>query len=148
LPDADMPAPGAPAFESAVATVSDILRRFGPELALLPWRRDPHCDHRTSWLLSQHALRQASVHPDTLEYAIWLDEFGEVEDHPKPREAERIRVNVGSALANKRAAIAAHESQTTDLIQDDPAGFRLTPQTIERLTQSTEVFWRPINESH
>ena len=148
LSDANMPAPEAPAWENAVATVSDVLRRFGPELALLPWRRDPHCDHRASWLLSQHALRQASVHPDTLEYAIWLDEFGEVEDYPKPREAERIRVNVGSALASKRAAIAAHESQTTDLIADDPAGFRLTPETIARLTQSTEVFWRPINESH
>ena len=54
----------------------------------------------------------------------------------------------GSALASKLAAIAAHESQTTDLIADDPAGFRLTPETIARLTQSTEVFWRPINESH
>jgi LmbE family N-acetylglucosaminyl deacetylase len=148
LPDANMPAPEAPTWENAVATVSDILRRFAPDLVLLPWRRDPHCDHRASWLLTQQALRQASVHPDTLEYAIWLDEFGEVEDYPKPREAERIRVNVGSALASKRAAIAAHESQTTDLIADDPAGFRLTPQTIERLTQSTEVFWWPINESH
>jgi LmbE family N-acetylglucosaminyl deacetylase len=143
-----MPAPGTLAWESAVATVGDALRCFGPELALLPWRRDPHCDHRDSWLLSRHALRQAPVRPDTLEYAIWLDEFGEVEDHPKPREAERIRVNVGSALASKLAAIAAHESQTTDLIADDPAGFRLTPKTIARLTQSTEVFWRPINASH
>jgi hypothetical protein len=93
-------------------------------------------------------LRHASVRPDTLEYAIWLDELGEVEDHPKPGEVELIQLNVGSALASKRAAIAAHVSQTTDLIADDPAGFRLTPQTIARLTQSTEVFLRPINESH
>jgi hypothetical protein len=56
-------------------------------------------------------------------------------------------LNVGTVLANKRAAIAAHETQTTDLIADDPDGFRLTPQTIARLTQSTEVFWRPINET-
>ena len=87
------------------------------------------------------------MHPDTLEYAIWLDELGDVEDHPKPGEAELIRLNVGTVLANKRAAIAAHETQTTDLIADDPDGFRLTPQTIARLTQSTEVFWRPINET-
>jgi hypothetical protein len=31
---------------------------------------------------------------------------------------------------------------------DDPNGFRLTPQTIARLTQSIEVFLRPINESN
>jgi LmbE family N-acetylglucosaminyl deacetylase len=147
LPDANMPGPGTPAWDSAVAAVSDILQRFAPELVLLPWRRDPHCDHRASWLLSQHALRRASVHPDMLEYAIWLDELGDVEDHPKPGEAELIRLNVGTVLANKHAAIAAHETQTTDLIADDPDGFRLTPQTIARLTQSTEVFWRPINET-
>jgi LmbE family N-acetylglucosaminyl deacetylase len=148
LPDANMPAPGDPAWESAVAAVSRIMQRFAPDLVLLPWRRDPHCDHRASWLLSQQALRHAPVHPDTLEYAIWLDELGEVEDHPKPGEVELVQLNVGSALASKRAAIAAHVSQTTDLIADDPAGFRLTPQTIARLTQSTEVFLRPINESH
>ena len=148
LPDANMPAPGDSAWESAVATVSDVLQRFAPDLVLLPWRRDPHCDHRASWLLSQRALRQASVRPDILEYAIWLDELGAVEDHPKPGEAELVRVNIGTALANKRAAIAAHVSQTTDLIADDPDGFRLTPQTIARLTQSTEVFFRVTNESH
>jgi LmbE family N-acetylglucosaminyl deacetylase len=148
LPDANMPAPGAPVWESAVSTVNDILRLFEPDLVLLPWRRDPHCDHRASWLLSQQALEQASMHPDILEYAIWLDELGEIEDHPKPGEAEVVRINVDSVLASKRAAIAAHVSQTTDLIGDDPDGFRLTPQTIGRLTQSTEVFWRPIDESH
>ena len=87
------------------------------------------------------------MHPDMLEYAIWLDELGDVEDHPKPGEAELIRLNVGTVLANKHAAVAAHETQTTDLIADDANGFRLTPQTIARLTQSTEVFWRPINET-
>jgi LmbE family N-acetylglucosaminyl deacetylase len=147
LPDANMPIPGTPAWKCAVATVSDILRSFSPDLILLPWRRDPHCDHRASWLLSQQALRKATLRPDTLEYAIWLDELGEVEDRPKQGEAEPVRVEVGSALASKRAAIAAHASQTTDLIADDPDGFRLTPKTIERLAQSTELFWRPIDES-
>ena len=35
LPDANMPAPGAPAWESAVSTMSDISRRFEP-FALAP----------------------------------------------------------------------------------------------------------------
>jgi LmbE family N-acetylglucosaminyl deacetylase len=148
LPDANMPIPGTPAWGGAVATVSDVLRNFKPDLILLPWRRDPHSDHRASWLLSQQALRKATLRPVTLEYAIWLDELGEVGDRPKHGEAEPVRVNVGSALASKRAAIAAHASQTTDLIADDPEGFRLTPKTIGRLTQSTELFWRPIDEGN
>jgi LmbE family N-acetylglucosaminyl deacetylase len=146
LPDANMPRPGSPRWEYALATLSDVMQRFEPDLVLLPWRRDPHCDHRASWLLSQQALRNASIHPDILEYAIWLDELGGVDDHPRPGEAEPVSFDVSSALPSKRAAIASHVSQTTDLIADDPAGFRLTPQTIARLTKQTEFFFRATNE--
>jgi LmbE family N-acetylglucosaminyl deacetylase len=48
---------------------------------------------------------------------------------------------VSHALSLKRAAIAAHATQTTALIDDDPDGFFLTPATIDRLTQPTETFW-------
>jgi LmbE family N-acetylglucosaminyl deacetylase len=66
-------------------------------------------------------------------------------DHPRRDEAEAISFDVGAALSRKRAAIAAHATQTTALIDDDPAGFRLTPATIARLTQPTETFWRPLH---
>jgi LmbE family N-acetylglucosaminyl deacetylase len=148
LPDAHMPPPGDLRWDRAVATVCDVMRHFKPDLVLLHWRRDPHCDHRASWLLSQRALRKASIHPAILEYAIWLTEFGAVEDHPRPGEAELVRVDVSQTLASKRAAIAAHVSQITDLIGDDPDGFRLKPQTITRLTQQTEVFFRSTDEIH
>jgi LmbE family N-acetylglucosaminyl deacetylase len=144
LPDTNMPAPEEAAWQAAAAALRDVLQRFAPDLAILPWRRDPHCDHRGSWLLAQHALQQASLHPEILEYAIWLDEFGDREDHPVSGEVELIRVDISDVVARKRAAVAEHLSQTTDLIADDPGGFRLTPQTITRLTQSTEVYLRPL----
>jgi LmbE family N-acetylglucosaminyl deacetylase len=144
LPDANMPTPGELAWRGAVAVVCGILQCFAPDLVILPWRRDPHCDHRASWLLAQHAVDQASLCPEVLEYAVWLDELGKAEDYPGSGEAEIVRIHIGDVLAKKRAAIAAHLSQTTDLIADDPDGFRLTPQTIARLTQSTEVYMRPI----
>jgi len=127
-----------------VAVVGDILQQFAPDLMILPWRRDPHCDHRASWLLAQHALEQVSLRPEILEYAIWLDEFGEPGDRPESDEVELVRVHIDDVLATKRAAVAAHLSQTTDLIADDPDGFRLTPQSIARLTQSAEVYLRPL----
>jgi LmbE family N-acetylglucosaminyl deacetylase len=144
LADANMPAPEATAWRRAVADVRGVLQRFAPDLLILPWRRDPHCDHRASWLIAQDALAHTALHPEILEYAIWLDEFGEPGDRPKRGETEPVRISVGDVLAEKRAAIAAHISQTTDLIADDPEGFRLTPQTIARLTQSTEVYLRPL----
>jgi LmbE family N-acetylglucosaminyl deacetylase len=144
LPDANMPEPGSPVWQSAVTAVSVVSLQFEPNLVILPWRRDPHCDHRASWLLAQHALEESSPRPDFLEYAIWLDELGKPEDHPRSEEAELVHIRIGDVVNNKRAAIAQHLSQTTDLIADDPSGFRLTPQTIARLTQPTEIYLRPL----
>ena len=100
LPDANIPTPGDLAWESAVAAVSDVLRRFTQILlsclgdAILTAITEPPGCFRS--------MRCASVvHPDTLEYAIWLDELGEVEDHPEAGEAERVRVNIGSALCQQ-----------------------------------------------
>jgi LmbE family N-acetylglucosaminyl deacetylase len=144
LPDANMPAPGTPTWQRAVEVLREILESFSPDLVILPWRRDPHCDHRASWVLAQHALDQTDLSPEVLEYAIWLEELGSPEDRPSADEAELVGFYVGDVLANKRAAVAAHLSQTTDLIADDPTGFRLTPKTIARLTQPTEIYVRSI----
>lgn len=144
LPDANMPVPETAPWQRAVDVIGQIAESFLPDLVILPWRRDPHCDHRASWVLAQRALAQAALSPDILEYAIWLDEIGSPEDRPSANEAELVGLYVGDVLTRKRAAIAAHLSQTTDLIADDPSGFQLSAQTIARLTQPTEVYLRSI----
>ena len=45
-------------------------------------------------------------------------------------------------LARKRAAIAAHRSQTTALIDDDTGGFRLSQADMARHLGPFEVFIR------
>jgi hypothetical protein len=40
----------------------------------------------------------------------------------------------------KQQAIAAYCSQTTDLIDDDPEGFRLTPEMLANFTRPWEVY--------
>ena len=144
LPDAAMPPLGCPDAAQARASVVALLADFQPELVLLPWRRDPHCDHRDCWTLLQAAMAEDGQNPKTLEYAIWLDELGGEEDHPREGEAERVSFDIATAVAAKRAATAAHLSQTTALIDDDPAAFRLTTETIDRLTGPSEVYWRPL----
>jgi len=142
LPDADMPPPGSAAFEDAERAVLDVVEALRPGLVLLPWRRDPHRDHRDSWALATRALAASSVAPDVLEYAIWLDELGCERDHPQEGEVDRVLVDVAATLPLKRAAIGAHVSQHGGLITDDPDGFRLTPETVARLTSDTETYWR------
>ena len=40
----------------------------------------------------------------------------------------------------KRRAVMAHRTQTTDLISDDPTGFRLDPDMIDRLCGPFELY--------
>jgi LmbE family N-acetylglucosaminyl deacetylase len=125
----------------AVVNVSAILSTFLPDLVLMPCRRDPHRDHRDSWQLVTDALSQVAMTPSRLEYAIWLDELGSLDDHPKEGEARQLAFDISTMLPRKRAAIGAHLSQISDLIADDPTGFRLAQATIERLTTPHEVYY-------
>lgn len=142
LRDADMPPDGSQAEIDVVEVLARIVREFRPALALLPWRRDPHRDHRDSFRLAMQALRRFGRPVDVLEYAIWLDEIGAPADHPRLGEVDRVAVDVAAALQSKRLAVEAHRSQTSDLISDDPHAFRLSPETIHRLTGPVEVYWR------
>ncbi len=141
LRDADMPVPGSQNWRGAVARISDVIQKLRPELLVVPWRRDPHCDHRASWQMVQEAAG-AAPHAVVLEYAVWLDEFGLTEDRPYPNEVENITIDITQTLAAKKRAVAEHRTQTTALIGDDPDGFRLSQNTIQRLTGPVESYWR------
>lgn len=145
LRDADMPRPGSAEDDAALAAACAISDAFRPDLALLPWRRDPHRDHRDAWSLFTRAFAALGRLPEVLEYAIWLDEIGVPDDHPRAGEAERVRFDVASGLDAKLAAVKAHSSQVSDLIPDDPTAFRLTDQTIRRLVGPVESYWRPLS---
>ena len=127
LADADMPGRATPAYAEAVASIAGILDALEPRFVVLPWRRDPHCDHRASWSLGMEAVSACNRSPDVLEYSIWLDELGEPGDHPEAGEMERISLAVSSDV--KRYALLAHRSQLGELVLDDPTGFVLGPET-------------------
>lgn len=70
LADAAMPSVDSSDWRSAADRVAALVRPFEPDLALLPWRRDPACDHRDSWALARAAVGSAGCRPIVLEYAI------------------------------------------------------------------------------
>ena len=107
LEDAAMPAPGTSAHSQAVAAIAAILRTLAPRLIVLPWRRDPHCDHRASWQLTMDAMATCDRSPDVLEYPIWLDELGEVEDRPIDGEMECLRLAVSGKSSGTRSELTA-----------------------------------------
>ena len=100
-----------------------------------------------SWRLTRDSLRLADADPLILQYPIWLDEFGEEGDRPRNDEARQVMFDVAAVLEAKRAAITAHLTQTTRLIDDDPNGFRLTEAVIKRLATPTETYYQAIDEA-
>jgi LmbE family N-acetylglucosaminyl deacetylase len=106
---------------------------------LLPWRRDPHPDHRATW----GPVSAAAPAARRLGYAVWLAERGAVGDWPAPTEAKVWTFGVGAARECKAQAIQAHQTQLGAL-SDDPSGFVLAPEMVERALGGPELYFGPL----
>lgn len=141
-PDGRLDALGAAAAGALRDAVLAAVAAVAPTIVLLPWRRDPHPDHRAFAALARPALRAGAAAPRVLEYAVWLGQRGTAADRPRSDEVRLVRFASGSGdAAAKRAALAAHRSQTTGLIDDDPSGFRLDPAMAARICAAPELFY-------
>lgn len=136
LPDRFVPS-GGPAAEAAVAQLADHIRRSGSDFVAVTWEEDPHCDHKAAASLARAACTLTSTR--LFAYPIWgrtLLPDAEVTALP----GNGFRLDIRNELAAKQKAIAAHRSQTTDLIADDPNGFTLTPELLSLFETSCEVY--------
>ncbi len=136
LEDARVPLPPSPVV---VARLRELLQ--GVRVALTPWRLDPHCDHRAAYEYLAAAGEGLAVR--LVEYPVWLWQNGEPADHPPHDQFEITRVAIEEVLPQKRAAIAAHRSQVTDLIVDDPDGFCVPAEMLAHFQQPWELFLSP-----
>ena len=138
LRDGSVPDAASDGFGDAVAIVRAHIQTFAPTTILLPWRRDPHPDHRATSGIVRAAV--ASLPVRLVEYPIWAWERATGEDLPQPGEAHGWRLDIRSVQAQKQAAIACHRSQVTHMIDDDPDGFWLSPEVLAHFAHPWEVF--------
>ena len=139
--DSGLEAEGENGFSENVERLKADVLRLQPELILVPYELDPHRDHRATWQMLVRAtegLRDFS--PIIWEYPIWLYQNAVQEDLPSLKGGELKSFDVQDFIQQKEQAIAAHISQTTDLISDDPTGFRLLPEMVANFTTGTEYF--------
>jgi LmbE family N-acetylglucosaminyl deacetylase len=122
----------------AIALISQYLNKLAPSIIFLPWRRDPHPDHRASWQLFTVAAENLTNPPRIIEYPIWDWDTQQRGDFADSINAWRL--DITNVLELKRQAIAKYRSQISDLIKDDPQGFRLTPQMLQNFTQPWEIY--------
>ena len=137
-PDTAVPHPGDQDFSTAVDQCYRYLLRHSPTLVFVPWQHDWHCDHRATWKITQHALSQLSSPPRQLIYSIWGSPSAGLPALPAGEMGWRLDIRAVEAV--KRRAANTHRSQTTDLIADDPTGFRLTPDMLNNLIQPWETY--------
>jgi len=108
---------------------------------VVPWRRDPHADHKMSYMFGKEAVSKVNREVQLAEYPIWLWKNSRQEDWPLKEELEIFRLDIENKLPKKREAILAHLSQTSKLIQDDPHGFILTEDLLEPFLVPYEFYF-------
>lgn len=140
LPDGSIPMQDEPEARMASARCQAILKAVAPNVIFVPWRFDPHPDHRATWQLIHRATVLLSPQPRSIEYAIWDWDETQRQDLPVRDGLTIWRLSIERALSRKIQAIAAYRSQMTDLIDDDPTGFRLLPEFIEHFQRPWEMY--------
>jgi LmbE family N-acetylglucosaminyl deacetylase len=134
-------------FTQAVTELHALIFEFAPTTIVLPWRRDPHPDHRACWRITTAACEQLESVPRTLEYLVWTLERGNDAERPRADEVRAWRLDVSPVLPAKRAAIESHRSQLGQVIQDDPTGFTLPPEMVTRACAPFEIYLEPVDAS-
>ncbi|MGC1309085.1 MAG: PIG-L family deacetylase [Phormidesmis sp.] len=137
-PDTAVPGANSPDFSIAVNQCKQYLQARSPSLIFVPWQKDRHCDHRATGEIIQHCLQDSPNPPEQFIYTIWGTPAAGLRTLPPGETGWRL--NIHSVEALKRQAVMAHRSQTTNLIQDDPHGFRLTPAMLNNLIQPWETY--------
>ncbi|MCB2409911.1 PIG-L family deacetylase [Hymenobacter sp. BT178] len=140
LPDGAVPTAESPGFTAAASQIQQHIAQHQPATLLVPWRRDPHPDHRATSQLVQAALHGAAAPPRLLEYVVWAWERAAPDDLPRSGEVTGWQLDIGPVVAQKQRAIAAHRSQLTNLIDDDPGGFQLSEQMLAHFARPFEVY--------
>ncbi len=137
LPDRFVPSEG-PAGERAVLKIVECLDEVRAKALFVSWRHDPHCDHQAAYRIARSAQHRRPA-TKLYEYSVW----GAALPAATPVEPMRagFRLRIDRVRARKQRAIAAHRSQTSDLINDDPTGFRLTGADLERFDLPSESFF-------
>jgi LmbE family N-acetylglucosaminyl deacetylase len=137
LPDTRAPKSG-PQFEAAVEATLNVIRRSGASTLLVTWEKDPHCDHEASAELAK-AVKKLCPDLKLLAYPVWGWHIEpNVETNQPPPKA--FRIDISQQKDRKVAAIEAHASQMTDLIDDDPDGFRFDQKSIAPFLGNYEYF--------
>jgi LmbE family N-acetylglucosaminyl deacetylase len=102
------------------------------------WQHDPHCDHQAAFALAV-AARRLMPGVRLYTYPIWGFRLP-VDCAVETEIPQGFRLMIDEYLPIKRRAIAAHRSQVTRMIDDDPEGFSLDSAMLAYFDRPYETF--------
>ena len=127
LTDGRLPSQGR-LFEAIVDTLEGKVRELRVASIMVTWEHDTHPDHQAASRIAR------AVHSRIPELKVWsYPVWGWYLDPTAPISSGRptgFRLDVSLWLPKKKAALAAHVSQMTNLIDDDPTGFHFDDATL------------------
>lgn len=127
------------AVSSKKPDLSSYLTQVAPEIVFLPLRYDPHPDHRASFELVSNTLTSLNMSARRIEYPIWDWDDSQSKNWDNSK-LKSWRLDISFVGELKQKAIACYRSQITNLIDDDPQGFRLTEEMLANFTRPVEVY--------
>lgn len=136
LSHARLPQSGA-GFEQVVEHLVGLARRYGVDTVCTTWQHDPHVDHAAAYWIGAAVARRLGA--KLRSYPVWIW----TQNAPRDLAVEDIagwRLDITADLPRKRRAIAAHASQCTARVEDDPDGCRLSTEVLHVFDRSFEVF--------
>jgi LmbE family N-acetylglucosaminyl deacetylase len=114
------------------------VKEIGAGSLFVSWRHDPHCDHEASYRIAREVQRRVGE-MKLFEYVVWGPTLPPSTEVDPIRSGFRISMD-HEAMEKKRRAIAAHRSQTTALIDDDPGGFLFRKIDLDHFDGPYEFF--------
>jgi LmbE family N-acetylglucosaminyl deacetylase len=140
LKDGAIPTLTTPTFQRAKLRCREYLKKTLPDAIFIPWRFDPHADHRATWQLIQAAILSLGISPQIIEYPIW-DWDRQQQQTADLSQIFGWRLDISSVLKQKIQAIEMYRSQLGQLIDDDPDGFCLSAEILTNFTRPWEVYF-------
>ncbi|MFN0263975.1 PIG-L deacetylase family protein [Tepidamorphus sp. 3E244] len=131
----DMAAPdSAEAFGTIGRRISTLF--FDVTAIWTTWNGDPHPDHQRVWRLGEWLASRKRI-PKLFGCPVW----GRVQTPVEGASSEgMLRFPTADYRFIKARAIAAHGSQMTGLIADDPEGFRMPRDLAQHFVEADEIF--------
>ena len=136
--------PAQPGFVEATEQLYNFLAAARPATVLLPWRRDPHPDHRANYHLVQMALAGLLAAPRQLNYVVWAWQRAAPGDLPRLADyVAGFRLAINAVLPQKLRAITTYRSRAApSVFTDDTAGFLLADDMLAKFDQPFKVFFK------